>query len=290
MPLPTFLLCGAQKAGTTALYEALRTHPDVCMSRPKETEFFNWRYRRGWEWFATHFDHHDGEAAIGEASTRTMPTPEAPERIAERLSEVKLIFVLRDPAERAHSAFWYYVEQGILCQGADFSAFIRNEGHPLRQEIMLYGDYYQHLDRFLQVFDHSQFLLIRHRDLLEEMRTELKRTLRFVGGDPADLGSKSVSTRSNTTRYPRSQLLHGLARRVWKPMDRLVSHWAPGVAKKIRHVGKQWSLGADRPSLTSADRSYLWRRYESMTHELERRFDLDLRHWGPQQETVRSRA
>jgi hypothetical protein len=182
------------------------------------------------------------------------------------------------------------VEQGILCPGADFSAFIRNEGHPLRQEMVLYGDYQQHLDRFRQVFDHSQLLLIRHRDLREEMHAELKRTLRFIGVDPAGLGGETMSNRSNTTQYPRSQLLHGLARRIWKPMDRLVSQWAPGVAKKIRHVGKQWSLGADRPSLTAADRAYLWRRYEPMTRKLELRFDLDLSHWGPQGETVQSGA
>ena len=206
MPLPTFLICGAQKAGTTALYEALRAHPDVCMSEPKETEFFNWHYQRGWDWFATHFDHYDGESAIGEASTRTMPTPEAPERIVGCLPDAKLIFVLRNPVERAHSAFWYYVEQGILCPGEDFGAFIRNEGHPLRQEIVHYGYYNRHLERFLHTFDRAQMLLVRHVDLRERMSDTLSRIQKFIGVAPLGLEDER-GPRSNTPRYPASTSL-----------------------------------------------------------------------------------
>lgn len=289
MSLPTFLICGAQKAGTTALYEVLRDHPDVCMSRPKETEFFNWRYRRGWDWFASHFDHYDEESAIGEASTRTMPTPEAPTRIAGRLAGAELIFVLRDPVERAHSAFWYYLSQGILCPNAGFSTFIRNEGHPLRQEIVHYGYYERHLDRFVDVFDRSQLLLIRHRDLREDMPAALDRIYQFIGVSPFDADDENLSTQSNTTQYPRSRFLHGVGRRAWKPVDRLLSRWAPELGKAIRHAGKRWSLSAGRPPLSEADRAYLWRRYAGTTEALEKRFGMNLAHWRPQQGTRKPR-
>jgi hypothetical protein len=278
--LPTFLICGAQKAGTTALYEALRAHPDVCMSRPKETEFFNWRYHRGWDWFSERFDHHNGESAIGEASTRTMPHPEAPERIATGLPDASLIFVLRNPVERAHSAFWYYIAQGILCPGTDFSTFIRNEGHPLRQEIVHYGYYDRHLARFLQVFEQSQCQLVRHRDLRENMPAELDRICQFIGVSPFGSEGERASTQSNTTQYPHSQLLHNLGRRLWKPIGRLLSWRAPDIAETIRRVGKRWSLGGSRPSLAPSDRAYLWERYESTANEIEARFSIDLAHWG----------
>jgi hypothetical protein len=259
------------------------------MSRPKETEFFNWRYRRGWDWFATHFDHCDGEAAVGEASTRTMPAPEAPERIAERMPEAKLIFVLRDPAERAHSTFWYYMEQGILCPDADFSAFIRNEGHPLRQEMIHYGYYERHLDRFLQVFARSQLLLLRHRDLRTDMSAELERVCQFIGIDPADFENEDPSTRSNATQYPRSQFLYGLGRRAWKPIDQLVSSWAPGVMDAIRRAGKNWMLAGSRPPLSASDRAYLWSLYSPTVSALEDRFTLDLAHWWPRETAAASR-
>ena len=63
--LPTFLITGAERAGTTALFQFLRQHPNVCFSRPKETWFFNRRYDRGIDWFASHFEHYEGETAVG---------------------------------------------------------------------------------------------------------------------------------------------------------------------------------------------------------------------------------
>jgi len=275
---PTFLICGAQKAGTTAIYEALSSHPDVCMSRPKETEFFNWRYRRGWEWFGSHFDHYDGEAAVGEASTRTMPTPEAPHRIAERLPHVKLIFVLRDPVERAHSAFWYYVMQGILCPEEDFGAFIRNEGHPLRQEIIHYGFYERHLSRFLDHFSATQCLLIRYEDVREFPEKALQQVCRFIGVDSVE--DTTLSSQTNVTRYPVSQRGYALGRQLWEPLERATSALMPRLTKQIRRWGREWLLGSDRPSLTPGDRQYLSRVYESTAKELEKRFALDLSGWS----------
>lgn len=278
MVLPTFLICGAQKAGTTALYEAVQKHPDVCVSRPKETEFFSWRYRRGWAWFSTHFGHYDGEAAIGEASSRTMPTPEAPERIAERLSDIKLIFVLRNPVERAHSAFWYYVTQGILCAGESFGTFIRNEGHPLRQEIIRYGFYGRHLDRFLDVFGRSQILLLRHRDLRRGMDDELECVFRFLGVDET-VRAVSENTEKNETAYPVSRELYAFARRIWKPIDRSLSIWAPDLISVARRKGKGLFLQGRRPKMDESDRAYLVELYASTKRTLEVVFGLDLEHW-----------
>lgn len=275
MVLPTFLICGAQKAGTTALFGALRAHPDVCMSKPKETEFFNWRYRRGWSWFRTHFDHYDGETAIGEASTRTMPTAEAPARIAERIPEVKLVFVLRDPIERAYSAFWYYLTQGILCPSEDFGTFIRNEGHPLRQEIVHYGFYDQHLDRFLQQFDRYQILLIRYRDLRNQSEEQLRRVYRFIGVEELDIRPDT----ENVTQYPASQLLYSAAHRSWKSIEQVFSRWTPTVSESIRQRGRDLFLSTDRPSLSSADRRYLEKIYIPTAEAIEADFDLDVSHW-----------
>ncbi|WP_423816401.1 sulfotransferase domain-containing protein [Salinibacter ruber] len=275
MTLPTFLLCGAQKAGTTALYFALRAHPDVCMSRPKETEFFNWRYRRGWEWFSSHFDHYGGETAIGEASTRTMPTPEAPSRIAKRMSSANLIFILRNPIERAHSAFWYYLTQGILCPSEDFSQFIRNEGHPLRHEIIQYGFYGRHLNRFLTHFPRSQILLLRYRDLRERPDEQVRRVCQFIGVKELN----TTPSTENITKYPTSRRLYALAHRLWKPVDQLFSRCMPSVLDNARQYGRRLLLGADRPSLASADRRYLERIYVSTAESIKADFGLDVTHW-----------
>jgi hypothetical protein len=74
--LPTFFLCSAPKAETTSLYEYCAEHPEVCMSRPKETGFFFENYEKGIDWFSeTHFSHYQGEEVIGEASAGNMIQP-----------------------------------------------------------------------------------------------------------------------------------------------------------------------------------------------------------------------
>jgi hypothetical protein len=278
MILPTFLLCGAQKAGTTALYEALASHPEVCMSRPKETEFFNWRYRRGWEWFATHFDHYDGERVIGEASTRTMATPLAPERISERLPDVKLVFLLRSPIERAYSAFWYYVSQGILCPNDDFSSFIRTEGHPLRQEIIHYGRYDEHLDRFLIQFQRSQMLILFHEDLVSNPTRQLQDLFSFLNINPDAVANQPMD-KKNVTRYPSSSGLYAWAKSVWKPVRSALNDWTPSLVDSLQRAGKAALLQTDRPPLADADRSYLRRLYAPTIEALQSRHDLDLPRW-----------
>ncbi|MEX2229324.1 MAG: sulfotransferase domain-containing protein, partial [Dehalococcoidia bacterium] len=103
---PTFIVVGAQRAGTDSLYGYLRAHPDAVMAEPKEPHYFarvpeamSWaRYQRCFRTRPAH--------AVGEASTSYLPVARAPERIrAELGADVRLVFMLREPVERLYSAF-----------------------------------------------------------------------------------------------------------------------------------------------------------------------------------------
>src|SRR5207244_11766706 len=85
--LPTFLVIGAMKSGTTSLYRYLQAHPDVYMSEEKELNYFtggqNWE--RGVSWYEAQFEKAGSARAIGEASTNYTNYPQiaaVPERIA----------------------------------------------------------------------------------------------------------------------------------------------------------------------------------------------------------------
>src|SRR3954453_3663754 len=122
MPLPQFLLIGAPKAGTTALHVALAAHPDVFMSSPKEPKYFLtddgrrpvarggpgdaqtvrqqvWR-REDYERL---FDAAPAGAQRGESTTLYLQDRAAHRRIAAALPDARLVAVLRDPVDRAHS-------------------------------------------------------------------------------------------------------------------------------------------------------------------------------------------
>ncbi|EPZ44556.1 hypothetical protein N007_10785 [Alicyclobacillus acidoterrestris ATCC 49025] len=120
--LPNFLVIGAAKAGTTALYRYLSQHPEVFMPSIKEPNYFalanrevrfqgpgdDRTNRSSITRFADYqalFDEADGYQAVGEASPMYLYTADAANRIHDLIPNVKLIVILRDPVERAHSAY-----------------------------------------------------------------------------------------------------------------------------------------------------------------------------------------
>jgi hypothetical protein len=276
--LPTFLLCGAQKAGTTAVYSALCQHPDICMSRPKETEFFNWRYDRGTGWFSKHFDHYSGEKAIGEASTRTMPTPDAPGRIYSISPNIRLIFILRDPVKRAYSAYWFYLTNGIICSTEKFSNFIRNEGHPLRQEIIEYGHYDHHLKRFNKIFPLEQLLVLFYEDLMHDISSQLQNILRFIDIDATKIDKINIQ-KKNVTSYPVSKSLYSWMRSIWKPISQKLELLSPSLVEATGKYSKKILMHNSRPQLSVKDELYLRTIYKKTVTNLEKEHGYDLTHW-----------
>jgi Sulfotransferase domain len=179
MTLPNFLIIGAQKGGTTSLYEYLRRHPQVFMPEPKEINFFveifNWR--RGLEWYESNFKDAGEKRAVGEASPAysIYPAfPGVPERIAQTLGEVRLIYLLRDPIERMRSGYL-----NALARGA--------EHRPIR-EALLSDDHYLcassyalQIEHYLQFFDRSQMLLVLSEDLRFARQETLTHVFEFLG-------------------------------------------------------------------------------------------------------------
>lgn len=105
--LPNFLIVGAARAGTTSLYYYLKQHPDVFMSPKKEIDFFDVdkNFEKGLDWYERYFEGYTGQKAIGEASPLYMYLEKVPKRIAKVIPDVKLIFILRNPVDRAYSHY-----------------------------------------------------------------------------------------------------------------------------------------------------------------------------------------
>ena len=106
-PLPNFLIIGAMKAGTTSLAAWLREHPEVFIPSEKELHFFDnpHRYEAGEAWYRAQFAPGAGMTAIGEATPGYMAHPDVPDRMAKLLPDVRMIAILRHPAERIYSQF-----------------------------------------------------------------------------------------------------------------------------------------------------------------------------------------
>lgn len=110
--LPNFIIPEAQKSGTTALRIYLAQHPEVYIVN-KEIHFFNKNFDKGIEWYEQFFKAWKGEKAIGEKTPDYLYDGHTPQRIYEVTPDVKLIFVLRNPIDKAYFHYWYNVRVGL---------------------------------------------------------------------------------------------------------------------------------------------------------------------------------
>ena len=160
-PLPTFLIIGAQKSATRWLRLNLGLHPDV-YSAPGELEFFNniERAEQGVESYRAQFEGWSGEPYLGEATPGYMFWRHDPRVIAGRIRDtvpdVRLIAILRNPVDRAHSAVVHHIEGGSLPAGAQVMDVVRRtppERDPLG--IVSGGWYAASLEPYVEFFgDH----------------------------------------------------------------------------------------------------------------------------------------
>ena len=112
--LPNFICVGAQRAGTTTLFNTLKLHPSISLSLTKEVHFFDnhENYKKGINWSKNFFK--KGNKINGEITPDYMIYNFVPKRIFETLGEnIKLIFLLRNPSQRAFSQFNFYLNQGV---------------------------------------------------------------------------------------------------------------------------------------------------------------------------------
>jgi hypothetical protein len=122
--LPSYLIIGAQRAGTTSLHRYLVQHPAVKnLLRTKGVHFFDNHYGRGLAWYSSRFPtkayawwvrrRHGTELVTGEASPYYLFHPQVPHRVAKHLPDARLIVLLRDPVQRAYSHYQHEVARGF---------------------------------------------------------------------------------------------------------------------------------------------------------------------------------
>src|SRR5690349_21248037 len=149
--LPSFLICGGQRCGTTSLYRALAAHPAVLKAvLHKGVHYFDTSYHQGIDWYRAHFpsrrtaekvaERHGVPAQTFESAPYYMYHPQAVARIAHDLPYARLVVLVRDPVERAYSQHHHEVARGFDTE-RDFGAALALEPARLhRQEDRLAAD------------------------------------------------------------------------------------------------------------------------------------------------------
>ncbi len=194
-PRIDFIIIGAQKAGTTALFDHLSDDPALSLSRVKEVHFFD---NDSLDWNRPDYDpyHHQFAAADhrirGEATPIYAYWPKALERIAVYRPDIRLVFMLRDPVARAWSHWRMETSRGV--ETLPFSQAIRRGrqrlfrsepwGHHREYSYVERGFYADQLARLLGLFAREQLLILQAEDLQSDPATVLTRFNAFVGAPP----------------------------------------------------------------------------------------------------------
>jgi hypothetical protein len=220
MTMPNFLIIGAMKSGTTALYYYLEQHPEIYMSPVKEPNFFSSQEQENAADTVTHIGSYQhlfrgvsGEKAIGEASHSYLYEPGAAPEIRRYIPEAKLIAILRNPIDRAYSHFLHMVRTGTEPLD-DFAQALQEEAsiHKERtsQDYIGRGLYYDQLKRYFGTFPREQVRVYLYEDLSDAPISTVQDAFRFLKVD--DSFVPDVSLRRNVSGHPKYKTLDGLMR------------------------------------------------------------------------------
>jgi hypothetical protein len=211
-----FVCVGAQKSGTTTLHEILLKHERVVLPNVKETKFFHdddrSQYSNGIEWyFHKYFCLNTQDKVVGEIDPDYLYFDDVPERLFQHNKDLKLIVILRNPAERAYSHYLMSKSRGI--ENSDFNHALLLEQSRLKngeynQNHYSYysrGKYYNQVRRYMDLFSRDNIMFLEFREFLD-FSVSLPKIYEFIGLSDSD-GLENVAIHSNRTTSPRNYML-----------------------------------------------------------------------------------
>ena len=294
--MPNFIILGAAKSGTTALYHYLQQHPQIYLSPIKETEFFafegeelNFQGPKDMprlsittlEDYQAQFDGVEGETAIGEASPVYLYSSKAPERIHNYLPDAKLIVILRNPVERAYSQFLMFIRDNREPL-RDFMQAVDEEETRIAQNwawgwhYVRVGLYHQQLKRYFERYRREQIKVYLHEELKSNTDGVLRDIFDFLEVDNTFIPNTSV--KHNISGIPQNNLIHS-----WLYKKNLIKELVkPFLSEKLRKdifrkLKKKQKL--HKPELTKEIKQQLLPFFQEDILKLQELIDKDLSGW-----------
>lgn len=294
--LPEFLIVGAAKSGTTSLYNYLKVHPDIYLPEAKEPRFltsqfvklpfkspdaayFEQEFVKTFDQYKKLFSETNEGAIIGEASPDTLYYYENSIKIIKKyLGAPKIIIILRNPIERAYSAYTYLVRDNR--ETLTFRTALGMESERIKEnwEFMWLlkdvGLYYNQVKAFKENFKNVRIYL--SEDLKSDPQGLLKDIFEFLGAD-SDFIPDNLKVIYNVSGVPKNKLLHKFLH------DKLIikSLIKPFIPFLLREkiVKNLKNKNLIKIAMKDEDKNYLREFYREDIKKLENLIDRDLSHW-----------
>ncbi|HEX5017583.1 MAG TPA: sulfotransferase domain-containing protein [Actinomycetes bacterium] len=248
--LPTMLIVGAQRCGTTTLFKALCQHPSfVGPTLRKGVHYFDLNSERPLDWYRAHFPTKSSIAAlqqrtgsgvvVGESSPYYLWHPLAPQRIAQALPGVRVVALLRDPVERAYSAHAHELARGF--ESETFERALELEPQRLageeervaageiarsmphqHQAYLRRGEYVDQLERMARAVGRDHVLVLDSADFWADPESNWPTVTSFLGLPP---GHVTVQQHNARSRAPMSPELRARLEAHYEPFDERLAQW-----------------------------------------------------------------
>jgi Sulfotransferase family len=292
---PNFMIIGAMRAGTTRLHELLAQHPQVHMSDPKETHHYASEHYRGFcgpgdQWVASQVieDRDAYRRALqprspatvsGESSATYLYLPGVLERVVADLDHIRVIVLLREPAQRAYSSYWYLRSRGrerlpTFEEGLAAEAERRRVGFGPMWHYVAAGRYGPQLRRCYDLIGRDRVLVTRTERLRDDPTGLLRDICAFLSIEPPPA---VVEGRSNPSGAPRSKTV---TRLLYPPdrVRRIARAAAPGLVSTVRRL-RHRNLTAV-PPMRDRTAQHLRSLLEEDVAQTAQLTGLDLRDWS----------
>ena len=292
---PNSFLIGVQKSATSSLYNWISQHPEICApSSLKDIPFFSddRLFSQGNGLFnEVYGKHFKGEKVVFHGNVNYIFFEKGLQRIKTYAPNAKFLMVIRNPVQRAISAYNFAVKRGI--EKKDISAALKHEQIILKQggfqeksdlTYKEHGLYYKQLSVFENYFDLSQICIVEFEDLKTNPNKELTRIFEFFEVDPT---FEPELKYLNETGAPRNNFINGL---IYKE-SKIKTFFIKNVISKLfsfdfkvktkLYLGKLMTkkienkINAIPDDILHGLKSY----YKSDIDNLEKKLGLDLEHW-----------
>ncbi len=286
---------GAAKAGTTWVSKQLMDHPQACIGRRKELNYFlrnhplegviprtgshfdSLNYVRGPEWYEAQYVRCQPDQKKGELSTAYLADPASPKLLYEHNPDIRLIMNIRNPVEALYSVYFQINEMHT----------VRETFEELLERTTRGQEYYKyplHVQRYLDVFPEEQILFIYLDDIKKDSKAVYSRLCKHLDIDEIEL--ESTTKKVNPSQMVRSRMIRDAALQVYFMFDknqkmRNIRDWMreKNLSRFARKIRKWNTVEGQYPTIKPETREKLIEYFHDDIIELGKIHNRDLSHW-----------
>lgn len=286
MRKPNLFIVGVPKSGSTSLHNYLNKHPDICMSKTKEPNYFsseeikkqNLYYKdapliNDIKEYNSIFEYTKDEKIIGESSVSYLFYSNISKKIHDFNSESKIIILLRNPIERSFSHYLMDFTSGYF--NYEFNEVIKKDFKSkepiIYQQIIELSLYYNQIKTYYEIFNKKNILILFQEDLNKNSNSTLNKIYDFLEVEKQLDKNNQVNKKLHTYKEPRNILVNYLYKQQ-KIKSLLRNILSTSLKNKFKNILVKEAI---KPKMSNFEKDYLQSFFKDDVKKLSNLINID---------------